>query len=212
MRCNVRFGSLPAKGELGEAPSGWSSVNSVQAMSKVREAFTPELKEWIAEQKIFFVATAPRSDAGHLNCSPKGGDSFRVLNDHEVAYIDLTGSGIETIAHLQENGRIVVMFCAFHGPPKIVRLYGQGVVLYPEQPEFTALAKNFPHNSGTRAIIRINVSRIADSCGLAVPLFDFVASRDKLDKWSQTKQPAEIAAYRQKKNKTSIDGIPGYRA
>ena len=180
-------------------------------MGKVLDSISPELREWLREQRLFFVATAPRSEQAHLNCSPKGGDSFRVINDHEVAYPDLTGSGIETISHLQENGRIVIMFCAFSGPPKIVRLHGQGEVVYPGTPKFTALSQHFPEHRGTRAIIRVNVTRISESCGFAVPQFEFVTDRDTLDKWVEKNQPEELAAYREKKNKTSIDGLPGYR-
>ncbi|MGZ8900656.1 MAG: pyridoxamine 5'-phosphate oxidase family protein [Limisphaerales bacterium] len=180
-------------------------------MGKVFDSITPELREWLRKQRLFFVGTAPRSERAHLNCSPKGGDSFRVINDHEVAYRDLTGSGIETISHLQENGRIVIMFCAFSGPPKIVRLHGQGEVLYPGTQKFTALNQHFPEHRGTRAIIWVNVTRISESCGFAVPQFEFIADRDTLDKWVEKKETAELAAYREKKNKTSIDGLPGYK-
>lgn len=180
-------------------------------MSKTLESITPDLRDWLRQQHLFFVATAPRDEEAHLNCSPKGGDSFRVIGDHEVAYVDLTGSGVETISHLQENGRIVVMFCAFSGPPKIVRLHGQGSVLYPGTPEFAALAKHFPEHPGTRAIIRVRVSRVSESCGFAVPRFEFIEDRDTLDKWAEQKGRDELTAYREKKNKQSIDGIPGYR-
>lgn len=180
-------------------------------MSKVLESITTELGEWLRLQHLFFVATAPRNEQAHLNCSPKGGDSFRVINEHEVAYADFTGSGIETISHLQENGRIVIMFCAFSGPPKIVRLHGKGDVIYPGTPEFDGLAKHFPENPGTRAIIHVRISRVSESCGFAVPRFDHIGDRDILDKWAEQKEPAELIAYRAKKNKSSIDGIPGYR-
>jgi hypothetical protein len=180
-------------------------------MSKALESINVELAEWLRQQRLFFVATAPRGEEAHLNCSPKGGDSFRVIGDHEVAYIDLTGSGIETISHLQENGRIVILFCAFSGPPKILRLHGKGEVLYPGTPEFAALEKHFPEHRATRAIIRVHVSRVSESCGFAVPRFDFVENRDTLDKWAENKEPAELAAYREKKNRISIDGIAGYR-
>jgi hypothetical protein len=179
-------------------------------MGKCFDAITPELRAWIAEQKIFFVATAPRDEQAHLNCSPKGGDSFRVLGDHEVAYLDLTGSGIETVAHLQENGRIVIMFCAFSGTPRILRLHGKGEVLYPDNPEFKTLEPAFPPLIGARAIIRVRLTRISDSCGYAVPLMDFVAPRDVLDKWCEKKGPEGLAEYRRQKNARSIDGIPGY--
>lgn len=180
-------------------------------MGKTYASLTPELRDWLAQQPVFFVATAPLAQEGHVNCSPKGGDTFRVLDEHEAAYLDLTGSGIETVAHLQENGRIVLMFCAFSGPPKIVRLHGTAQVIYRDHPDFSHLQSFFPARGGTRAIIRIKVERISDSCGHGVPLMDFVAHRDLLEKWSAMKGPQGMAEYRAVKNRASIDGIPGYR-
>jgi hypothetical protein len=124
-------------------------------MGKCSNSLSPELEAWIAQQKMFFVATAPLSADGHLNCSPKGSDTFRVLDKHTVAYLDLTGSGIETVSHVQENGRIVILFCAFEGAPKILRLYGRGDVLYPDHADFAALSPRFPTLPGARAIIRV---------------------------------------------------------
>ncbi len=178
-------------------------------MGKVFEEITPELRQWIEAQKMFFVSTAPLAATGHVNCSPKGGDSFLVLGPQEVAYADLTGSGIETVAHLRENGRIVVMFCAFEGGPKIVRLHGRGEVLTPDQADFATLEKQFPPQVGLRTIIRVKVTRIADSCGYAVPFYDFVAPRDVLDKLGEKLGPEGLAEYRARKNVTSIDGLPG---
>jgi hypothetical protein len=180
-------------------------------MGKLSESLTPELQDWLAQQKVFFVATAPLAQEAHINCSPKGGDTFRVLGERQVAYIDYTGSGIETIAHLQENGRIVLMFCAFAGPPKIVRLHGRGEVIYPNESDFAALQKCFPDQAGVRAIVRVNLTRISDSCGHGVPLMDYVADRQLIEKWSATKGPQGLAEYRAAKNNTSIDGIPGYK-
>lgn len=160
---------------------------------------------------MFFVATAPTNAEGHINCSPKGGDTFRVLNEREAAYLDLTGSGIETVAHLQENGRVVVMFCAFSGPPRIVRLHGKGDVVYPTDADFARLIGSFPERLGVRAILRIRLSRVADTCGFAVPRFDYVGERDTLDKWCESKGSEALADYRRAKNDRSIDGIPGYR-
>lgn len=180
-------------------------------MGKVHPLISPERRSWIAQQRVFFVATAPLSASGHVNCSPKGGDTFRVLGDREAAYADLTGSGAETTAHLQENGRIVVMFCAFEGPPKIVRLHGLGEVVYPSDSRFGALASHFPSLPGLRAVIRIEVSRVSDSCGFSVPFFDYVENRDALDSWAEKKGPEGLSAYRQERNWFSIDGIPGYR-
>ena len=181
-------------------------------MGKSSESLTPEVQDWLAQQKVFFVATAPFAQEGHINCSPKGGDTFRVLGEHQVAYLDFTGSGIETIAHLQENSRIVLMFCAFDGPPKIVRLHGRGEVIYPNYSDFTALQKCFPDQAGVRAIIRVTLTRVSDSCGHGVPLMDYVADRHLIDKWSAAKGPQGLAEYRAAKNNTSIDGIPGYKS
>jgi hypothetical protein len=179
-------------------------------MGKTFDSITAEQREWISRQKLFFVATAPLSPNAHINCSPKGGETFRVLGDSEVAYLDLTGSGVETTAHLQENGRIVLMFCAFDGPPKIVRLHGQGEVVYPTAPEFERLARSFPVLPGIRSIIRVRVSRVSDSCGHGVPLYDFKGNRDILDQWATNKGEAGLAEYRRAKNARSVDGLPGY--
>jgi len=178
-------------------------------MAKVFDEISPKLAQWIADQNIFFVSTAPMAERGHVNCSPKGGDSFRVLGAHEVAYADQTGSGIETVAHLRENGRIVVMFCAFEGGPQIVRLHGQGEVITPDHADFETLKKEFPGVLGLRGIIRIKVSRIGDSCGYAVPFYDYVGPRDVLDHWCEKKGPDGLVEYREQNNLTSIDGLPG---
>ena len=177
-------------------------------MSKAIPEISPELAAWIAEQHLFIVATAPTVASGHLNCSPKGGDSFRVLDPHTVAYLDYTGSGAETIAHLKDNGRIVVMFSAFDGAPRIVRLHGRGEVLESSHPEFPALLQLFALNVGARSIIRIAVDRVSNSCGYAVPLYDFNGFRDNLDKWAESKGAEGLEAYRRTKNQKSIDGLP----
>lgn len=177
-------------------------------MGKVLESITPQLTAWIGEQKLFFVATAPLAADGLVNCSPKGLDSFRVLDEHTVAYQDLTGSGAETIAHLKENKRIVVMFCAFNGPPKIVRLQGQGQLVLPTHPDFDKLESMFQPHAGTRAFIRIHVTRIADSCGYAVPQYEFKQDRDVLNKWTASKTPEELQTYRNQKNQFSLDNLP----
>ncbi|RYZ51027.1 MAG: pyridoxamine 5'-phosphate oxidase family protein, partial [Sphingobacteriales bacterium] len=122
-------------------------------MGKIYNSITPQLSEWIGRQKIFFVSTAPLNGEGHINCSPKGLDSFRILSTDQVAYQDLTGSGVETIAHVKENGRMVIMFCAFDGPPRIVRFHGKANVITPEMPEFIEMDRLFPHRAGTRAYI-----------------------------------------------------------
>jgi hypothetical protein len=179
-------------------------------MSKRRDNIDSELAPWIASQRVFFVATSPLSADGHINASPKGGDSFRVLGPLEVAYQDYTGSGAETAAHLRENGRIIIMFCAFDGPPRIVRLHGRGEVITQEHPRFTELAARFPANAGTRAIIYITVERVSDSCGYAVPRFDFRESRDTLDRWAAVKGAEGLKEYRANKNEKSVDGLPAF--
>lgn len=178
-------------------------------MAKVHPRLDAGLQQWIARQKVFFVATAPLSGSGHINCSPRGGDFLRVLDEHTVAWLDLTGSGAETIAHLKENGRIVIMFCAFSGPPKVLRLHGRGEALPAGTSEFSRLRPLFPEAYGDRAIIRVNVERISDSCGYGVPLLDFRAERDNLDRWTRAKDPEELAQYQADRNATSIDGLPG---
>src|SRR4030095_4169211 len=177
-------------------------------MGKIHENISPELQEWIEKQKMFFVGTAPLSSVGHVNISPKGLDSFRILSPTQVAYQDLTGSGVETIAHVNENKRIVIMFCAFDGPPKIVRLYGQGEVILPNNEQYNFFEEKFPKHKSTRSFITITLSRIQDSCGYGVPLYDFKSDRDVLNKWTEAKGETGILEYRALKNKQSIDGLP----
>jgi hypothetical protein len=178
-------------------------------MGKIYQSISPQLKEWISSQKLFFVATAPLSSNGHVNCSPKGLDTFRIIDEHTVAYQDLTGSGIETIAHLKENRRITIMFCAFDGPPKIVRLYGDGEVFVPGMMRFDALTQLFPTHAGMRAVIVITLTRISDSCGHAVPLFEFKSERDVLNNWTLKKGAEGLVEYRKLKNEKSIDELNG---
>ena len=178
-------------------------------MGKVHEQIDEKLAEWIRKQHMFFVATAPRSDEGLINCSPKGLDTFRILDGQTVAYLDLTGSGVETIAHLQENGRIVIMFCAFDGAPNIVRLHGKGEALEPTHPDFATLLALFPEIPGTRSIIRVQVARVSDSCGYAVPRYSFKEDRDALINYAENKGPEGMVAYRAKHNRQSLDGLPG---
>jgi hypothetical protein len=177
-------------------------------VAKTYDAIAPDLATWLREQRLFFVATAPLAADGLLNCSPKGMDTFRVLGPHDVAYLDLTGSGAETIAHLRENGRIVFTFCALSGPPRIVRLYGTGEVLVAGTAEFERLRPGFPDTPGARAIIRAGIRRVGDSCGYSIPRFDFVGERDSLVKWAQNKGPDGLVTYRSERNATSIDGLP----
>src|SRR5688572_7979531 len=176
-------------------------------MSKQRENIDSELATWIAAQRVFFVATAPLSPDGYINNSPKGGEAFRILGPMEVAYQDYTGSGAETAAHLRENGRIVIMFCAFDGPPKIVRLHGRGTVHIPGCARYDELASMFPINPGTRAIVHIAINRVSDSCGYSVPYYDFHGNRDTLDRWAVKQGADKLAVYRSAKNQASIDGL-----
>ena len=178
-------------------------------MGRTSDAIDPATADWIARQPVFFVATAPAGADGHVNLSPKGLDTFRVLGPQEVAYLDLTGSGVETIAHLRQNGRITIMFCAFAGPPRILRLFGQGQVVEPGDEGFAALAGCFPDLPGVRSVIRVALDRVADSCGYAVPRMELVADRDRLVRWAEAKGPDGIAAYQAQKNAESVDGLPG---
>jgi hypothetical protein len=178
-------------------------------MGKTYEQLNDKLTDWITQQHMFFVATAPLSAQGLVNVSPKGLDSFAILDPHTVAYLDLTGSGVETIAHLKENGRITIMFCAFNGSPNILRLYGQGEVLEPSHPEFSELRGRFPDYPGVRSVIRISVSRISDSCGFGVPLYEYQGDRNTLLRSAEKKGETAMAAYRAKNNDFSLDGLPG---
>ena len=178
-------------------------------MSKLYDAVTPELAGWLGRQKVFFVATAPLAADGLLNCSPKGLDTFRVAGPHEVGYLDLTGSGVETAAHLRENGRVVLMFCGFDGPPRIVRLHGVGEYLPADGPGFTEWRDRFPDLPGTRGAVRVRVTRVSDSCGYAVPRFEYAGDREALTRWAQKKGPAGLAEYKRQKNTLSLDGLPG---
>jgi Pyridoxamine 5'-phosphate oxidase len=178
-------------------------------MGKHYDEITPELADWLGQQRIFFVATAPLAADGLLNCSPKGMDTFRLLGPREVAYLDLTGSGIETVAHLRENGRIVFTFCAFTGPPKIVRLHGTGEVLTTDAPGYEKLRTLFPDYPGARAVVRACLIRISASCGFAVPRYNYVGERDTLVRWAETKGTDGLTRYRSEKNARSLDGLPG---
>ncbi len=166
---------------------------------------------FIRAQRIFFVATAPRGGEGHVNLSPKGLDSFAILGPRTVAYLDFVGSGIETAAHLRENGRIVFMFCAFEGPPRILRLHGRGDVVEPGDAEWDSLALRFPRQEGVRAIVRAHLTRIADSCGYGVPLYRYEGERSQLAEWASRKGPDGLVRYQAEHNRKSLDGLPGLR-
>ncbi|MFS0703804.1 pyridoxamine 5'-phosphate oxidase family protein [Cellulomonas sp. 179-A 9B4 NHS] len=180
-------------------------------MGKVHESITPRLRAFCEAQHVFFVATAPDGPGGHVNVSPRGvGGTFVVLDERTVAWADLTASGSETIAHLRQNGRVTLMFCAFEGPPNIVRLHGHGrfVTIYDEG--FDALAALFPETRGVRAVIVVDVERVSDSCGYGVPLMTYAGERDLLPQLMDRKGPDGQAEYRRRKNRTSIDGLPAF--
>lgn len=180
-------------------------------MGSLFAALDDDLQAFIAGQQMFFVATAPLAREGHINLSPKGLDSFRILGPKSVAYLDLAGSGIETVAHTRENGRITLMFCAFEGRPRILRLYGQGRVVERGDAEWDQYEPLFPHYTGTRSVIVVEIERIADSCGWGVPLYQFQGHRSQLVDFADTKGPEKIAQYMAEKNRESIDGLPGLR-
>jgi len=180
-------------------------------MSNVFATIPERLRAFIEAQRMFFVATAPSGRDGRLNLSPKGLDTLRVLDERSVAYLDFVGSGVETIAHLRENARIVLMFCAFAGPPNIVRLHGRGEAIEPSDARFAALAAKFPPAAGTRAVILVQVERASDSCGYGVPLYEYQGERTQLGAWAAKKGPDGLAQYQQDKNGASIDGLPGLR-
>ncbi|HSJ95781.1 MAG TPA: pyridoxamine 5'-phosphate oxidase family protein [Myxococcota bacterium] len=181
-------------------------------MGKVYDQIDERLAAWIGAQRIFFVATAPLAAGGLVNCSPRGLEGLALLGPREVAWLDLTGSGVETIAHLRENGRIALLFCAFEGPPRIVRLQGRGTVVEPGDPEFAALRGRFDEHEGVRAVIRVECTRISDSCGYGVPRMDYQGDRDQLAAWARRKGPDGLRAYRAKNNARSVEGLPGLRA
>lgn len=179
---------------------------------KLHDGISGRLLEFVQAQPMFFVATAPSGDDGHVNVSPKGmTGTFVVLGEHRVAYLDFHGSGAETIAHLGENGRITIMFCSFQGPPNVVRLHGRGRAVPVTDPEFAELVELFPDSPdrhGARSVIDVDVHRVSDSCGYSVPLMAYEGDRDLLLRWSEKRSEEDLADYRQRKNGHSIDGRP----
>ena len=188
-------------------------------MGRLYESIDDTIRQWLTQQPMFFVATAPNDPEGHVNLSPKGAaGAFRVLGPTNVAYVDLVGSGVETVAHLRENGRIVLMFCAFAGPPKIVRLHGEGRVVPNDDPEFATLLAEFSLDDDARALARgivvVEVTRISDSCGFVVPRMDIVSQRDQLMRWGEQQHAKNGDSWKERyvavNNAQSIDGLPGY--
>lgn len=184
-------------------------------MGKVQPEITPRLREFIAAQHVFFVATAPEGSDGHVNVSPKGVAGTSLLVDaHTFAYLDITASGVETIAHLRQNGRITVMFCSFGPKPNIVRLYGKGRVLTAEQEEFAEWVDHFPAGRapGMRAVIVVDVDRVSDSCGFGVPMLEYVGEREIFPGHNERKSIEAIRTYQRERNAVSIDGLPAMAA
>lgn len=181
-------------------------------MGRTYDVIDDRMRQWLERQPLFFVATAPLDPAGHVNCSPKSNNGeMAVLGERRVAYLDRTGSGVETIAHLGENGRIVLMFCAFEGPPRIVRLHGRGRVSLAGEPGFEATADRWRTQSllGARSVVTVEVERIADSCGYGVPLMEFRRHRHQADDWHERKGEDGIREYWSEKNSQSLDGLAG---
>jgi Pyridoxamine 5'-phosphate oxidase len=179
-------------------------------MAKVFEFIDEKLANLLLAQPVFFVATAPLNPDGHINCSPKGNNgTFQILGPRTVVYRDLHGSGVETISHLRENGRVVLMFCAFDGPPRIIRLHGRGRVVLEDDEEFDHLTDRFDGAEHTRSFVVVDVERVSDSCGYGVPLMTFEGHRHKLEQWSKKMGDDGLARYKATKNQVSIDGLPG---
>jgi len=177
-------------------------------MAKFFESILPQHQAFIEKQKMFFVGSAPLSADGHVNVSPKGIDSFRILSDNRVAYMDIVGSGNETSAHLIDNGRITIMFCSFDGPPNILRLYGKGYTVLPGTTEWDVLAGHFKMHISTRQIIVADISMVQTSCGYGVPYYEYLGERDQAEQWAVNKGPDGLEAYKKEKNQLSLDGLP----
>ena len=177
-------------------------------MGKQYNQITSDLQSFIQAQPLFFVATAPLSEQGHVNLSPKGYDTFRILSPHQVAYLDLTGSGNETSAHLAENGRITFMFCAFRGTPQILRLYGKGETVLPGAERWEELVAHFPGFPGIRQIILASIHLAQTSCGYGVPLMELQKDRETLTRWATSQGEEKLADYRGANNSSSLDGLP----
>jgi len=179
-------------------------------MGKVHETIDEALRGWIERQPMFFVGTAALEADATVNISPKGTTgTFCVLDERRCAYLDLTGSGIETVAHLRQNGRITLMWCAFEGPPRIVRVHGRGRVVTPGDDDWSELAGRFAAQRGARAVIEVTAERISDSCGYSVPRMEYLEDRDTLTNWAANRSTEELVEYRATKNARSIDGLPG---
>jgi Pyridoxamine 5'-phosphate oxidase len=194
---------------FGVAPT-WSQSPGAE-MGSIFPELNERLQEFIAQQKMFFVASAPLAANGHINVSPKGLDCLRILGPTTIAYVDFTGSGIETVAHLRENGRLTLMFCAFEGPPRILRLRGQGEAIESNDAEWDHYFHKMPQHASARSIIVLHIEMIADSCGYGIPLYEYVGERSQLFAWCDRKGTAGVAEYQAQKNRYSIDDLPGLK-
>ena len=175
-------------------------------MSKFYTKITSRLQKFIEVQKIFFVATTPNS--GRINLSPKGMDSFRVINENRVLWLNVTGSGNETAAHLNENKRITIMFCSFEKVPNILRLYGKGKEIKPNDATWNKVISLFSETPGTRQIFDITIESAQTSCGMSIPFYEFKGERNDLNNWAENQGEENIKQYWENKNQTSIDGLP----
>jgi hypothetical protein len=178
-------------------------------VGRTYDGIDDDLAAWLHEQPMWFVGTAPLAGDGHINVSPRGHDTFSVLGPRQVAWVDYTGSGIETVAHLRENGRICLMFCSFDSRPRIVRLHGRGMVAMPGDPAYDDVVSRHPPHPSTRAVIVVDVERVSDSCGFGVPVMELAGERDLLRRGAERRGPEGLAEYRATKNAASIDGLPG---
>jgi hypothetical protein len=178
-------------------------------VGKLFDGIDEALAAWIRNQPMWFVATAPLAADGRVNVSPRGHDSLSILGPHRIAWVDYTGSGVETIAHLRENGRICVMFCSFDRRPRVVRLHGAGRVALPGTADYDDVVARHPAHPSTRAVVVVDVTRVSDSCGYGVPVMQVVGERDLLRLGAEKRGPDGMAAYRAERNATSIEGLPG---
>lgn len=175
-------------------------------MAKFYDKITPRLQRFIEAQKIFFVATAPED--GRINLSPKGMDSLRIVDKNTILWLNVTGSGNETAAHLLKNNRITMMFCSFEKVPSILRLYGKGKEIKPNNTQWKDIISLFPETPGTRQIFKINIENAQTSCGMSIPFFDYKGERDELNNWAAEQGKEKIEQYWEDRNQTSIDGLP----
>lgn len=180
-------------------------------MGAVHDKIAGRVAAFVEAQHVFFVATAPSGGDGHVNVSPRGlADTFVIIDEHTVAWLDLTASGAETIAHLRENGRITLMFCSFEKSPNVVRLHGRGRVVSCYDDDFASWARHFPDNPAARAVIVVDVARVSDSCGFALPLMTYDGERDLLTPYMERRGADGVVAYRREKNRVSIDGLRAF--